>query len=91
MVGSGDCALRDAGPSDPRSGACRPRLRACLAEETTEFFVALEDTAPSVPSKERMRRDKMQTLTTIIQWSAIAIATFVGIGVFTAGGVPFVA
>lgn len=33
----------------------------------------------------------MQTLTTVIQWSAVAIATFIGAAVFTAGGIPFIA
>lgn len=33
----------------------------------------------------------MHTLTSVIQWSAVAIATLVGVVVFTAGGVPFIA
>jgi len=33
----------------------------------------------------------MQTLTTVIQWSAVAIAAYIGVMAFTVGTVPFVA
>jgi hypothetical protein len=81
MVGGGIRGLRDARDGHARPSARQPELR----RADNEISAAPQDGLPLGDGEM-----KMQTLTTVVTWSAIAIAAFMGFTAFTIG-VPFFA
>lgn len=82
MVGCGGRSLRDAGSGDADRSAGEARL---TAEQPRDF--GREPARHPLGDGEI----KMQTLTTLVTWSAVAIAVFMGVSALMIGSQPFIA